>query len=152
MLKKYCKLEFGSRWLEDIDEEVFFSDDSFDGFWDDWKKEMIEEDCEYMIDEFGRYEINKVRNIVVMCLSDDSEEWYVEYNDGNMKLIEEMLKGYDRSGMIINNEKVSLDEGLEIYLDDFSENASSNENEQPIRKVTKSSRHTSLMSVTSSTI
>lgn len=121
MLKKYCKLEFGSRWLEDIDEEVFFSDDSFDGFWDDWKKEMIEEDCEYMIDEFGRYEINKVRNIVVMCLSDDSEEWYVEYNDGNMKLIEEMLKGYDRSGMIINNEKVSLDEGLEIYLDDFSE-------------------------------
>ena len=121
MLKKYCKLEFGSRWLEDIDEEVFFSDDSFDGFWDDWKKEMIEEDCEYMSDEFGRYEINKVRNIVVMCLSDDSEEWYVEYNDGNMKLIEEMLKGYDRSGMIINNEKVSLDEGLEIYLDDFSE-------------------------------
>jgi len=121
MLKKYCKLEFGSRWLEDIDEEVYFSDDSFDGFWDDWKKEMIEEDCEYMIDEFGRYEINKVRNIVVMCLSDDSEEWYVEYNDGNMKLIEEMLKGYDRSGMIINNEKVSLDEGLEIYLDDFSE-------------------------------
>tara|TARA_B100000424_G_scaffold265802_1_gene256010 strand:- start:819 stop:1193 length:375 start_codon:yes stop_codon:yes gene_type:complete len=121
MLKKYCKLEFGSRWLEDIDEEVFFSDDSFDGFWNDWKKEMIEEDCEYMIDEFGRYEINKVRNIVVMCLSDDSEEWYVEYNDGNMKLIEEMLKGYDRSGMIINNEKVSLDEGLEIYLDDFSE-------------------------------
>ena len=105
MLKKYCKLEFGSRWLEDIDEEVYFSDDSFDGFWDDWKKEMIEEDCEYMIDEFGRYEINKVRNIVVMCLSDDSEEWYVEYNDGNMKLIEEMLKGYDRSGMIINNEK-----------------------------------------------
>ena len=121
MLKKYCKLEFGSRWLEDIDEEVYFSDDSFDGFWDDWKKEMIEEDCEYMIHEFGRYEINKVRNIVVMCLSDDSEEWYVEYNDGNMKLIEEMLKGYDRSGMIINNEKVSLDEGLEIYLDDFSE-------------------------------
>lgn len=121
MLKKYCKLEFGSRWLEDIDEEVYFSDDSFDGFWNDWKKEMIEEDCEYMIDEFGRYEINKVRNIVVMCLSDDSEEWYVEYNDGNMKLIEEMLKGYDRSGMIINNEKVSLDEGLEIYLDDFSE-------------------------------
>jgi len=121
MLKKYCKLEFGSRWLEDIDEEVYFSDDSFDGFWNDWKKECIEDDCEYLIDEFGRYEINKVRNIVVMCMSDDSEEWYVEYNDGNMKLIEEMLKGYDRSGMIINNEKVSLDEGLEIYLDDFSD-------------------------------
>lgn len=121
MLKKYCKLEFGSRWLEDIDEEVYFSDDSFDKFWNDWKKECIEEDCEELIDEFGRYEINKVRNIVVMCLSDDSEEWYVEYNDGNMKLIEEMLKGYDRSGMIINNEKVSLDEGLEIYLDDFSD-------------------------------
>ena len=120
MLKKYCKLEFGSRWEEYIDEEVYFSDDSFDGFWNDWKKECIEDDCEYLIDEFGRYEINKVRNIVVMCMSDDSEEWYVEYNDGNKKLIEEMLKGYDRSGMIINNEKVSLDEGLEIYLDDFS--------------------------------
>ena len=121
MLKKYCKLEFGSRWEEYIDEEVYFSDDSFDGFWNDWKKECIEDDCEYLIDEFGRYEINKVRNIVVMCMSDDSEEWYVEYNDGNMKLIEEMLKGYDRSGMIINNEKVSLDDGLEIYLDDFSD-------------------------------
>ena len=121
MDKKYCKLEFGSRWEEYIDEEVYFSDDSFDGFWNDWKKECIEDDCEYLIDEFGRYEINKVRNIVVMCMSDDSEEWYVEYNDGNKKLIEEMLKGYDRSGMIINNEKVSLDEGLEIYLDDFSD-------------------------------
>ena len=121
MLKKYCKFEFSSRWEEFVDEEVYFSDDSFDGFWNDWKKECIEDDCEYLIDEFGRYEINKVRNIVVMCMSDDSEEWYVEYNDGNMKLIEEMLKGYDRSGMIINNEKVSLDEGLEIYLDDFSE-------------------------------
>ena len=120
MLKKYCKFEFSSRWEEFVDEEVYFSDDSFDGFWNDWKKECIEDDCEYLIDEFGRYEINKVRNIVVMCMSDDSEEWYVEYNDGNMKLIEEMLKGYDRSGMIINNEKVSLDEGLEIYLDDFS--------------------------------
>ena len=121
MLKKYCKFEFSSRWEEFVDEEVYFSDDSFDGFWNDWKKECIEDDCEYLIDEFGRYEINKVRNIVVMCMSDDSEEWYVEYNDGNKKLIEEMLKGYDRSGMIINNEKVSLDEGLEIYLDDFSE-------------------------------
>ena len=121
MLKKYCKFEFSSRWEEFVDEEVYFSDDSFDGFWNDWKKECIEDDCEYLIDEFGRYEINKVRNIVVMCMSDDSEEWYVEYNDGNMKLIEEMLKGYDRSGMIINNEKVSLDEGLEIYLDDFSD-------------------------------
>lgn len=120
MLKKYCKFEFSSRWEEFVDEEVYFSDDSFDGFWNDWKKECIEDDCEYLIDEFGRYEINKVRNIVVMCMSDDSEEWYVEYNDGNKKLIEEMLKGYDRSGMIINNEKVSLDEGLEIYLDDFS--------------------------------
>jgi len=121
MLKKYCKFEFSSRWEEFVDEEVYFSDDSFDGFWNDWKKECIEDDCEYLIDEFGRYEINKVRNIVVMCMSDDSEEWYVEYNDGNKKLIEEMLKGYDRSGMIINNEKVSLDEGLEIYLDDFSD-------------------------------
>ena len=121
MEKKYCKFEFSSRWEEFVDEEVYFSDDSFDGFWNDWKKECIEDDCEYLIDEFGRYEINKVRNIVVMCMSDDSEEWYVEYNDGNKKLIEEMLKGYDRSGMIINNEKVSLDEGLEIYLDDFSE-------------------------------
>ena len=120
MLKKYCKFEFSSRWEEFVDEEVYFSDDSFDGFWEDWKKECIEDDCEYLIDEFGRYEINRVRNIVVMCMSDDSEEWYVEYNDGNKKLIEEMLKGYDRSGMIINNEKVSLDEGLEIYLDDFS--------------------------------
>ena len=121
MLKKYCKFEFSSRWEEFVDEEVYFSDDSFDGFWNDWKKECIEDDCEYLIDEFGRYEINKVRNIIVMCMSDDSEEWYVEYNDGNKKLIEEMLKGYDRSGMIINNEKVSLDEGLEIYLDDFSD-------------------------------
>ena len=121
MLKKYCKFEFSSRWEEFVDEEVYFSDDSFDGFWNDWKKECIEDDCEYLIDEFGRYEINKVRNIVVMCMSDDSEEWYVEYNDGNKKLIEEMKKGYDREGMIINNEKVSLDEGLEIYLDDFSD-------------------------------
>ena len=120
MLKKYCKFEFSSRWEEFVDEEVYFSDDSFDGFWNDWKKECIEDDCEYLIDEFGRYEINKVRNIVVMCMSDDSEEWYVEYNDGNKKLIEEMKKGYDREGMIINNEKVSLEEGLEIYLDDFS--------------------------------
>ena len=121
MLKKYCKLEFGSRWLEDIDEEVYFSDDSFDGFWDDWKKEMIEEDCEYMIDEFGRYEINKVRNIVVMCLSDDSEEWYVEYNEGNEKLIECIKEGYERGKMKCKGEDMFLEECLEIYLDDFSE-------------------------------
>ena len=121
MLKKYCKLEFGSRWEEYIDEEVYFSDDSFDGFWNDWKKECIEDDCEYLIDEFGRYEINRVRNIVVMNMSDDSEEWYVEYNDGNKKLIECIKGGYNRGKMKCKGEDMFLEECLEIYLDDFSE-------------------------------
>ena len=119
--RSYCKIEFGSRWLEDIDEEVILNEEDFDGFWDDWKKEMIEEDCEYLIDEFGRYEINKVRNIIVMNMSDDSEEWYVENNDGNKKLIECIKGGYKRGKMKCKGEDMFLEECLEIYLDDFSE-------------------------------
>ena len=119
--RSYCKIEFGSRWLEDIDEEVILNEEDFDGWWEDWKDECIEEDCEYLIDEFGRYEINKVRNIVVMNMSDDSEEWYVENNDGNKKLIECILGGYERDKMKCKGEDMFLEECLEIYLDDFSE-------------------------------
>ena len=117
----YCKLRFGSRWLEDIDDILCSEKDEFDVWWEDWKKECIEDDCEYLIDEFGRYEINKVRNIVVMCMSDDSEEWYVEYNDGNKKLIECIKGGYNRGKMKCKGEDMFLEECLEIYLDDFSE-------------------------------
>ena len=117
----YCKLRFGSRWLEDIDDILCSEKDEFDVWWEDWKKECYEDDCEYLIDEFGRYEINRVRNIVVMNMSDDSEEWYVEYNDGNKKLIECIKGGYNRGKMKCKGEDMFLEECLEIYLDDFSE-------------------------------
>jgi len=117
----YCKLRFGSRWLEDIDDILCSEEEEFDVWWEDWKKECYEDDCEYLIDEFGRYEINRVRNIVVMNMSDDSEEWYVEYNKGNEKLIECIKEGYERGKMKCKGEDMFLEECLEIYLDDFSE-------------------------------
>ena len=117
----YCKLRFGSRWLEDIDDVCCSEEEEFDVWWEDWKKECYEDDCEYLIDEFGRYEINRVRNIIVMNMSDDSEEWYVEYNKGNEKLIECIKEGYERGKMMVNGEEVYLEDGLEIYLDDFSD-------------------------------
>ena len=117
----YCKLRFGSRWLEDIDDILCSEEEEFDVWWEDWKKECYEDDCEYLIDEFGRYEINRVRNIVVMNMSDDSEEWYVEYNKGNEKLIECIKGGYERGKMKCKGEDMFLEECLEIYLDDFSE-------------------------------
>ena len=117
----YCKLRFGSRWLEDIDDILCSEEEEFDVWWEDWKKECYEDDCEYLIDEFGRYEINRVRNIIVMNMSDDSEEWYVEYNEGNEKLIECIKEGYERGKMMVNGEEVYLEDGLEIYLDDFSD-------------------------------
>ena len=117
----YCKIEFGSRWLEYIDDILCSEEEEFDVWWENWKKECIEDDCEYLIDEFGRYEINRVRNIIVMNMSDDSEEWYVEYNEGNKKLIECIKGGYDRGKMVVNGKEVFLDEGLEIYLNDFSD-------------------------------
>ena len=114
-------MRFGSRWLEDIDDVCCSEEEEFDVWWEDWKKECYEEDCEYLIDEFGRYEINRVRNIIVMNMSDDSEEWYVEYNEGNEKLIECIKEGYERGKMMVNGEEVYLEDGLEIYLDDFSD-------------------------------
>jgi len=117
----YCKLRFGSRWLEDIDDILCSEEEEFDVWWEDWKKECYEDDCEYLIDEFGRYEINRVRNIVVMNMSDDSEEWYVEYNKGNEKLIECIKGGYERGKMKCKGEDMFLEECLEIYLNDFSE-------------------------------
>ena len=117
----YCKLRFGSRWLEDIDDILCSEEEEFDVWWEDWKKECYEDDCEYLIDEFGRYEINRVRNIIVMNMSDDSEEWYVEYNEGNEKLIECIKEGYERGKMKCKGEDMFLEDCLEIYLDDFSD-------------------------------
>ena len=118
--RKYIKLYFGSRCEEDFD-DVVFNDKIFDVWYNDFKNECIEGGYEYIIDEFGRYERNDDRNIVVMNMSDDSEEWYIEYNKMNVDLINFIKCGENREengGMIISGKEECLMEGLEIYLDD----------------------------------
>ena len=115
--RKYIKLYFGSRWEEDFD-DVVLNDKIFDVWYNDFKNECIEEGYEYIIDEFGRYERNDDRNIVVLRMSDDSEEWYIEYNKGNVDLINFIKSGEDRDKMIISGKEEYLDDGLELYLND----------------------------------
>jgi len=115
--RKYIKLYFGSRWEEEID-DVVLNDKIFDVWYNDFKNECIENDYEYIIDEFGRYERNDDRNIVVLRRSDDSEEWYVEYNKGNVDLINLIKCGKNRGKMIISGKEEDLEDGLEIYLND----------------------------------
>ena len=118
--RKYIKLYFGSRCEEDF-EDVVLNDRIFDVWYNNFKNECIENDYEYIIDEFGRYERNDDRNIVVLNMSDDSEEWYIEYNKKNVDLINFIKCGSDREengGMIISGKEECLMDGLEIYLDD----------------------------------
>ena len=115
--RKYLKLHFGSRWEEDFD-DVVLNENIFDVWYDDFKSECIEEGYEYIIDEFGRYERNDDRNIVVLRMSDDSEEWFIEYNVGNADLINFIKCGKDRDKMIIGGKEEDLDDSLELYLND----------------------------------
>ena len=118
--RKYIKLYFGSRCEEDFD-DVVLNDKIFDIWYNDFKNECIENEYEYIIDEFGRYERNDDRNIVVMNMSDDSEEWYIEYNDKNKLLINFIKCGENREefgGIMISGKEECLMDGLEIYLDD----------------------------------
>ena len=97
------------------------NDKIFDIWYNDFKNECIDEGYEYIIDEFGRYERNDDRNIVVMNMSDDSEEWYIEYNKMNSLLINFIKCGENREeygGITISGKEECLMDGLEIYLND----------------------------------
>lgn len=118
--RKYIKLYFGSRCEEDF-EDVKLNDRIFDVWYNDFKNECRNEGYEYIIDEFGRYERNDDRNIVVLNMSDDSEEWYIEYNEMNKLMINFIKCGEDREefgGIMISGKEECLMEGLEIYLND----------------------------------
>jgi len=56
-----------------------------------------------------------------MNMSDDSEEWYIEYNKMNSLLINFIKCGENREeygGIVIGGKEECLMDGLEIYLND----------------------------------
>lgn len=74
--KDWLVINFGSRWSLDVYRKNMSEVDILDVY-NDWCKEVREDDCEYLIDEFGicnRF----VDGMYSVCMSDDSSYWYIE--------------------------------------------------------------------------
>ena len=74
--KEWLVVNFGSRWSLDVYRKNMSELDILDEY-NDWCKEVREDDCEYLIEEFGI--CNKfVSGMWSLCMSDDSTYWYIE--------------------------------------------------------------------------
>ena len=74
--KDWLVVCFGSRWDLDVDIKFMNELDILD-MYNDFCKEMRDEDMEYFIEEFG--ECNKfVDGMWSVCMSDDWSYWYID--------------------------------------------------------------------------
>ena len=74
--KDWLVVNFGSRWSLDVYSKFMNELDILD-MYNDFCKEMRDEDMEYFIEEFGI--CNKfVDGMWSVCMSDDSSYWYID--------------------------------------------------------------------------
>ena len=74
--KDWLLVLFGSRWSLEVDRK-YMSESSILDMYNDFCKEMRDEDMEYFIEEFGI--CNKfVDGMWSVCMSDDSSYWYID--------------------------------------------------------------------------
>ena len=86
--KDWLLVLFGSRWSLEVDRK-YMSESSILDMYDDFCKEMRDEDMEYMIEEFGI--CNKfVDGMYSVCMSDDESRLYIEVSK-----FEELVKEFE---------------------------------------------------------
>ena len=112
MKKNYLFIGFGSRGEVEVDRRYIDKKDILDRY-EDFKKECIEEDMEYIIDEFGMYkEVGD--GIILLSMSDESSEVWIEINDSNRKDIEKIEDSYLVDGEYIDEYIEKIEEKFEI--------------------------------------
>lgn len=90
--KEWLLVLFGSRWSLEVDRRMMSELDILD-MYNDFCKEMRDEDMEYMIEEFGicnRF----VDGMWSICMSDDESRLYIEV-DKYEDLVKEIEDGDD---------------------------------------------------------
>ena len=90
--KDWLLVLFGSRWSLEVDRKYMSELDILD-MYNDFCKEMRDEDMEYMIEEFGvcnRF----VDGMWSVCMSDDESRLYIEV-DKYEELVKKMEDGDD---------------------------------------------------------
>ena len=86
--KDWLLVLFGSRWSLEVDRKYMSELDILD-MYNDFCKEMRDEDMEYMIEEFGI--CNKfVDGMYSVCMSDDESRLYIEVSK-----YEELVKEFE---------------------------------------------------------
>lgn len=107
-LKNYLLVYFGSRWEVEVDRRYISRKDILDRY-ENFKKDCIDNDYEYIIDEFGMCkEVGD--GIILLRMSDDSSEMWIEI-DKNKELVDRCESSDDECYKIIEEieEKYSVE-------------------------------------------
>jgi len=91
-LKNYLFVYFGSRWEVEDDRRYISKKDILDRY-EDFKKDCIDNDYEYIIDEFSMCE-EVGDGIILLRMSDDSSEMWIEI-DKNKELVDRIENRVD---------------------------------------------------------
>ena len=91
-LKNYLFVYFGSRWEVEDDRRYISRKDILDRY-EEFKKDCIDNDYEYIIDEFGMCE-EVGDGIILLRMSDDSSEMWIEI-DKNKELVDRIENRVD---------------------------------------------------------
>ena len=108
--KEWLLVLFGSRWSLEVDRRMMSEGDILD-MYNDWCKEMREDDCEYLIEEFGicnRFE----DGMYSVCMSDDESRLYIEV-DKYEDLVKEIEDGDDNKVYEIVSK---LEDKYEVFI------------------------------------
>ena len=108
--KDWLLVLFGSRWSLEVDRKYMSESDILD-MYNDFCKEMRDEDMEYIIDEFGI--CNKfVDGMYSVCMSDDESRLYIEV-DKYEELVKKIEDGDDNKVYELVNE---LEEKYKLFI------------------------------------
>ena len=108
--KDWLLVLFGSRWSLEVDRKYMSELDILD-MYNDFCKEMRDEDMEYMIEEFGicnRF----VDGMWSICMSDDESRLYIEV-DKFEELVKKIEKGDDNKVYEIVSD---IEEKYELFV------------------------------------
>tara|TARA_B100001287_G_scaffold228618_1_gene198806 strand:+ start:237 stop:587 length:351 start_codon:yes stop_codon:yes gene_type:complete len=114
MKKDYLKVLFGSRGELEVDRRYIDKKELLERY-NDFKKECIEEGYEYVIEEFGCWkEVGD--GIIILGVSEEEREVWIEINDSNRKDIEKIEDSYlvDDGYEVIEEVIEKLEEKFEI--------------------------------------
>ena len=108
--KEWLLVLFGSRWSLEVDKRMMSEGDILD-MYNDFCKEMRDEDMEYIIDEFGI--CNKFEDgMYSVCMSDDESRLYIEV-DKYEDLVKEIEDGDDNKVYEIVSK---LEDKYEVFI------------------------------------